>query len=292
MIPTIYSNKPLARIVIVGLLPCLNALFWLSFVSNGWIAMYSMHFICMLIFPIFVYGIRYISNNIRDTVEYMKSFDLAMCIYVALFTSAIGTLSLLLLLEISKANPTLNLIKIEDIKEGLYKQGIIKDPTHGLGLFALFSGIYFSLVNPVIEELFWRSFLYKELFTSLGYRGETHLEHGCVLNEIGDNYMDFLLIREQSIHIFDKYSDVESGQKNIVGIGLIDITCSVLYSLYHFFVLIHFFSLSFSTLSTISLAIAGWVLLYISKRFHIMYSIYIHIGMDLSIILFSLLTMI
>lgn len=290
MISTISNRRQFTKIVLVGLLPCLNALIWLSLFSNGWAAMYSMHLICMLIIPTFVYGLNYITSNTRDAMEYMKSFDIVKCIYIALSTSAIGTISLYLLLELQKVSPILNLLNAGEIRKGLLKEGIIKDSVHGLGLFVWFSRVYFSLVNPIVEELFWRSFVYKELIVSLGVGSEASLQSRCTFGEIGDNYTDSFLEREHKSCLIEKHIDVESGQKNYKATTeLMSIICSVLYSSYHFFVLIHFSSLYFSALSTIFLAIAGRILLYVSRKFHIVCSVYIHIGMDISVILFSLL---
>lgn len=252
--------------------------------------MYSMHFICMLVIPTFLYGLDYLTSNIRDAVEYMKSFDLSKCIYVSLFTSVVGTLSLFLILEISRVNQVLNLLKAEEIKKGLLKEGIINGSVHSHTLCIWFSRVYFSIVNPIVEELFWRSFVYKELIVSLGVRNEVSILSRNTFNEIGDNYMDYFLDKKHSNCLIEKHNDAESGQDNYKAtIEFIGVICSVLYSSYHFFVLIHFSSLYFSTLSTIFLAIAGRILLHVSIKFHMVYSVYIHIGMDISIILFSLL---
>ncbi|OII75360.1 uncharacterized protein cubi_01881 [Cryptosporidium ubiquitum] len=287
-----FKNIQFIKILIVGILPCLNALFWLGFISNGLFAMYSMHFICMILVPTFCYGFKFLRSNLSDVIEYGKNFDIMKCIYICFFTSASGTACLFLLLEVSKIIPAFDLLKIEGIRDGLIKEGIIKDPKDGLSFFIWFSSIYFSIVNPIIEELFWRSFVYKELTMSLRIQNESNLRSNYIINEIRDNYSDFLMARDHSNYLIEKCQDIESGQINYKeNTELASIISSALYSLYHFFVLIHFTSITFSALSTVSLAIAGRMLLYVSRKLDIIYSIYIHIGMDISIVLFLMLSL-
>lgn len=291
MISFIFKNKQFVKIVIIALLPCLNALFWLFFISNGWLAMYSMHFICMFFIPTFFYGLQYLTSNLSDAREYGKNFDILKCICVCIFTSFFGTTCLFLVSELSKIIPTFDLLNIEEIKNGLLKEGIVKDPTNKIGFSTWFSSIYFSIVNPIIEELFWRSFVYKELIISLRVRNETNPQSRFNINEIGAHYSDFLIARDHSSNLFESY-DVESGQIGYkVNTELASIICSVLYSLYHFFVLIRFSSIHCSILSTISLAIIGRALLYVNRKFHTIYSVYIHIGMDISIVIFLILSL-
>lgn len=290
MVSMILNNRQFAKILIIGLLPCLNALFWLSFISNGLLAMYSMHSICMIFIPTICYGFKFLTNNLSDAIEYGKSFDIIKCICVSFFTSIFGTTSLFLLVEVSKIIPRFNFLKIEEIKDGLLKEGIIKNSINDPCFFMWFSSIYFSIVNPIIEELFWRSFVYKELIASLRFRNELKIRSSFTINGIADNYSDFLMVKNQSNHLIENYWDIENGQINYkANAELVNIICSVLYSLYHFFVIIHFTSIGFSALSTVLLAIAGRLLLYVSKKFGIIYSVYIHIGMDISIVLFLLL---
>ncbi|KAH8583977.1 CAAX protease self-immunity [Cryptosporidium sp. chipmunk genotype I] len=287
----IFINRQFVKIVVIGLLPCLNALFWLGFVSDGWLAMYSMHFICMFFIPTFCYGLQYLTSNLSDAIEYGKTFDILKCICVCLFTSFFGTSCLFLLLKISKIIPTFDFFNIEEIKVGLIREGIIKYPTNRIGFFVWFSSVYFSIVNPIIEELFWRSFVYKELIISL-VRNEISLQSSFNINDFGVHYSDSLIERDRNSYLFESCQDIESGQTSYKSnTGFVSIICSVLYSIYHFFVLIYFSSIQFSILSTVSLAIIGWILIHVSRKLHITYSIYIHIGMDISIVIFLLLSL-
>ncbi|KAK9172578.1 CAAX amino terminal protease [Cryptosporidium meleagridis] len=287
----IFKNKQFVKIVIIALLPCVNALYWLFYISNGWLAMYSMHFICMLLIPTFCYGLKYLTSNLNDALEYGKNFEILKCIYISIFISVFGTTCLFLVLELSKIIPIFNLLNIEEIKDGLLKEGIIKDSANNIGFSTWFSSIYFSIVNPIIEELFWRSFVYKKLIISLGVRNEANPRSRFNINEIEAHYSDSLIAKNHRSSLFESY-DIESGQIGYeANTELASIICSVLYSLYHFFVLIRFSSIHCSILSTISLAIIGRALLYVNRKFHTIYSIYIHIGLDISIVTFLILSL-
>ncbi|KAH8740065.1 hypothetical protein FG386_000892 [Cryptosporidium ryanae] len=256
------------KLILVGLLPSLNAIIWMHVFSKGWFAMYSMHVICMMIIPTFLYGPYFKSRMFSFFIEIKTNINLLKLACIGFLTSTVGLLTVAILKPLKNVQFFETIIG--NIKSGLTLQGIIQLDRTKMSLFTIISFVYLCVVNPVIEELFWRFFIAKELI-----RENSEYERIVQSQEEQNSYCnlnDFIDLRE-----------IESGtiHKNIKNKEFRKIISSLLYSSYHFFVFSSIITNTLAILGAILLVFVGRFLLYVYEKYNITHSIYIHIGLDI-----------
>lgn len=154
-------------LLLIALGPFICMLLFVSFLRNIAAAMLVMHWVCMLGFPaVYVHlasdGWAYYVHVYRcqgpPARRWRRQGPWALG---ALILGAIVLYSGFMVLSIFVRNlSSINLLK--EIRERVLDRGL------DCPLWASFSlGIYFILLNPLIEELFWRVFLYRELGAGL-----------------------------------------------------------------------------------------------------------------------------
>ncbi|KAF7457322.1 CAAX protease self-immunity family protein [Cryptosporidium felis] len=282
-------NKQLTNIILIGLLPCINTIFWLDFISNGWAAMYCMHLICMLLVPIACYGfgpLTVISKTFFDSKDH---FSPSILFLIIVSTAILGTSTLFIFLQLSKMSLLFGVIDIEKIKTALCNQKIIEN-SNDLNFFTKFSIVYFSIINPLVEEVFWRLFIFSKLVDLNNYASTSTENNRYPHYELENEFAEFGFGRDHTRCFLENSGDRNKQNSALKGNKYFEsIFCSLLYSSYHFFVLIKITSTIFSLLGTLLIALIGKILLSIKERYSILYSIYVHIGVDISVVMFVLL---
>ncbi|KAK6588903.1 hypothetical protein RS030_2261 [Cryptosporidium xiaoi] len=272
-----YSRRiGIIKVLLVGLLPSLNAIIWMHILSKGWVAMYSMHTICMIIIPTILYGSYFKSRISVFFSEIRTNISLLKLLCITLLISVLG------LLAASFLKLFLNFQFLEEIvktaKNGLIYQGIIDFDRRKANLYTITSFVYFCTVNPVIEELFWRFFIANELIC--GSNGHERMSYEQGEQKDCFNPGDFMDLSEVENGIV--YQNIENKEPK-------RIFSSLLYSLYHYFVVSSITTNTLALLGTISLVFIGRFLIYVYERHSIIYSIYIHIGLDIAVVIYLLI---
>ncbi|OII78135.1 hypothetical protein cand_035620 [Cryptosporidium andersoni] len=259
----------LSKLLVIGISPTLCVFLCMSIFSNGWLAMYSMHWICMMIFPCLYTGNFYINEKYVK----LKLEKMDLCIYIGCI-SFIFVFSTFIFYLFS-FGPLLwfDILNIRNIKEKLRFQNIISKEGE-FPAFSIFSCIYFLILNPFIEEIFWRSFLQNEIescIQTFNYRNELiHSEVNLLSSNNKESTFKYISVNRLCLM---KFNEITS------------IITSILYSLYHYIVFSNIISVKFAILSCILLVLVGRLLIYVIIEFGIIKAICIHIGIDLSVVL-------
>jgi len=162
-------------------------------------------------------------------------------------------------------------------------------------------GVYFCLVNPVLEEWFWRLFLYRELGGALFLQRppplaseDQHLqrsdsdEEACrqVTSEVrmaSDKDVPgpvFLLHRHTEARPVTDTLDI---RLTILG----QVVVSFLYATYHFIVVFHLMGVTWAFLAVVALTFLGWLWIAFrnNQRFGLVTAIGSHCGIDVGVAL-------
>ncbi|KAL7069036.1 hypothetical protein ACR3K2_05690 [Cryptosporidium serpentis] len=259
----------LFKLFVIGISPTLCVFLCMSIFSSGWLAMYTMHWICMMILPCLYTGNFYINEKYVK----LKLEKMDLCIYIGCiffifvfftFTFYLFSFGPLLWLDI---------LNIRNIKEKLRFQNIISKEGK-FPAFSIFSCIYFFILNPFIEEIFWRSFLQYEIescIQTFNYRNELiHSKVNLLSSNDKESKFQYISMNRLSLMKFDEITSIIT---------------SILYSLYHYIVFSNIISVKFAILSCTLLILVGRFLIYVIIKFGIIKAICIHIGIDISVVL-------
>lgn len=124
------------------------------------------------------------------------------------------------------------------------------------------AGLYFTFVNPLVEELFWRVFLHKEL--CLTYLTKEHR-----LSPTPDTYGTVPLIQAPKSHVTSFFSKI---------------VLSTMYALYHAILLIARISPAFGLLGFFFLLGFGLALVYTREQLGISASVCLHAAIDAAVV--------
>jgi len=272
-------------LVAIALSPLAFMLLFVTFLRNVFLAMFAMHGISMTLSPILY--ITFVSHD----WSYYKGFLVAQ---TKRWRHQIWAVPVVFIVSASMIFGGYILIRC-DGPLGICIPLQLNCFTEGMALptvVLVLLGTYFCLVNPILEESFWRVFLYRELGTVLFLaNGDfAHGEQRSIWDYIGGCCPPEE--RRRPIFFFHRYSSsredsppsiVDTTDVRLTEIGYL--TLSLLYASYHFVVVFHLMGLVWAILGVSFLALLGrlWIFARNDERFGILTAIASHMGVDVGV---------
>jgi hypothetical protein len=238
------SNFGLIRIVCVGLLPAATVALSMFVGHNIFVAMFVMHWTAMILAPLalvyFLHG-KYEIQWYFDYIKQQQFFsDWRLCVPLLLLGVLIPVLGYM-----ADSCRTMSWhFCVGQVDENLAKYGF-EDASKAL---IIACAVYFPIVNPLIEELFWRVFMDREYTVCVGLSSiETMEDESSQLVERGEY----------------PQNDIKSTKSDSIPIS-IKLLFSSLYSSYHTMVVGVFLGgVQFGILAFFCIAALGYVFQYI-----------------------------
>ena len=146
------------RIIILGLFPAAVVALSMFVGRNIFVAMFVMHWTAMVIVPVgFLYYIHG-KTEIRWYMDYIRQQELLPDWRICVGLLFLGCLVPLLSYMVDSCRTLSWHFCVGRVDENLAKYGF-EDASKGL---IIACAVYFPIVNPIIEELFWRVFMDRE----------------------------------------------------------------------------------------------------------------------------------
>jgi len=238
------SNFGLIRIVCVGLLPAATVALSMFVGHNIFVAMFVMHWTAMILAPLalvyFLHG-KYEIQWYLDYIRQQQFFsDWRLCVPLFL----LGVIITVLGYMVDSCRTMSWHFCVGQVDDNLAKYGF-EDASKAL---IIACAVYFPLVNPLIEELFWRVFMDREYTVSVGLSSIETVE-------------------DESSHLVESgecpQNDIKSTKSDSIPIS-IKLLFSSLYSSYHTMVVGVFLGgIQFGILAFFCIAALGYVFQYI-----------------------------
>jgi hypothetical protein len=201
-------NPGLWRIIFVGLLPAVVVALSMFVGHNIFIAMFVMHWSSMIPVPLaltyFIHG----KAEIRWYIEYVKQQKFLSDWRICLMLLTVGTLVPVLGYMADSCKTAQWHFCVGAVDDNLAQYGF-KDAPKAL---IIACAVYFPIVNPIIEELFWRVYMDREytfsacLATREGAEDESlHLmENGASMDNNSDTILPTKSTKSNEIPLYVK----------------------------------------------------------------------------------------
>eukprot|EP00920_Eleutheroschizon_duboscqi_P014074 GHVT01032875.1.p1 GENE.GHVT01032875.1~~GHVT01032875.1.p1 ORF type:complete len:370 (+),score=8.66 GHVT01032875.1:208-1317(+) len=158
LVPIMPKSIALPMTTLIGLSPLLTMVIFISGIHNVFAAMLVMHWLCMITIPLL-----YLFFSPAPSLKYYVAFWNAQKDHIqrqlrwaipSFFVAVVFVFSCYLLMKCNSWNSSF----CPSMKQKALEEGF-RIPELRLVAF----GIYFAVVNPIVEEFFWRVFLFREL---------------------------------------------------------------------------------------------------------------------------------
>lgn len=281
--PQVDRKLAIPTLCVIGLCPLCIMLVFITGLSNVYIAMVSMHFLAMLLSPAI-----YITFMARDWVYYKRFLQYLTFVW----KSQIGIGMLALVGTAAGMIIGYSFVKCRGVLGlcfPMHNNAMNEGMNGPLGEL-IFFGIYFCIINPPVEEFFWRIFLYRELGgllfvnqavstiecpdVELGQLNCMHNHAQTAVQTTGPSTL-FLYVPKEG-ELKPAVMDVKV---NELGLWLL----SMFYASYHFVVVYHLVGLLPAALSFTGLTVLGrtWMFCRNYQKLGTTTAILSHVGVDI-----------
>lgn len=262
----------LARISLIGLLPLLTVALSVFVLRNLFLAMFLMHWVGMAI-PALVYlwwtgG----PERVRWYIRFVRSQEFVGLLRSSMLLFILGSGFTIVGYILSSCKMAVWMACVGKVNEHIAEYGF-----HDAPMWLLVSAaIYFPVVNPLVEELFWRVFMLKELSGS--QRGTDDIDP--IHSEV-----DHLITTQSQ----DRIPEARGGKVAFCASWKIRLWISILYASYHTLVIGVFLGgLTYGILSLFLVSLLGLAFVHIFMVFPANESFYravfLHVGVDAGVV--------